>query len=441
MPGVVIVAFLVGVAIVASDASRLLALVLGVALPVAFYVSLKPFAFILKCMLAVVFFIPFQYYDFLNLYKLINPLVVLGVFLGIKLFLRLVIEGKSGGYQVTAVDKFYFILLLSALVSSFFAISILGSLNWLFYSVTTGYFVYRAMLVLDLQGLKSILRFTVFAASLSALWGIGEYFTGYSLIYGRLIQGRLTSLFGHPLLSGLIFATVIPLSLSLYTAKREKVFLLTSAILFLAVVLTLARGSWLALAGGLLVMFSLLRFKLKIRLLFMLAIVVGSLLLIPQSNESVMRRLNESESARYSSFNVRKQAFPVAFGIIKDKPFFGSGPFNAGRYKEKYTFDYNLKGLSFENTYLDFLVELGIVGVIVLFFLGLSIARQVVFGMRGGQETDIYRSGAVAGLVILLINMAAFNFDFYRLFHFVTWFFIALNIAFSKYGSENQDYA
>lgn len=435
IPWAIIVAFFIGMLMVAGVKGRIIAVSLTLVLPLLFYIAQKPFSYILKLMLVVIFFIPFPFYDFLNLFKILNPLVILGIVLGLKLFWSHSIQEVPGQRNFTAIDKIYFVFLLSAFISSLHAISLLGALNWILYSVTTGYLVYRALLTLNSREVKNIVKFAVFVASLSALYGIGEYIAAYSLIYGRSIPERLTSLLGHPVINGLVFATVLPFSLTLFLETRKKIFIVTTTVLLLAIVLTFARGSWLALAIGFLTLFSFFRSHLKLRVIIVsvvLLVLIGS---VPAVQQAVLRRLNRGESDRYSSFNIRRQSFPIAFSIIQDKLLFGGGPFNADRYKDQYAIDSNLKGLSFENTYLALLVDLGLVGAGLLFLLVLIIAKRIFFSPWAAQEGDIYRSAGLASFVILLVNMGTFNFDSYRLFHFVIWFLSGLALTFST-GSQ-----
>ncbi len=415
-----------------DEPMRFLAVFLICAVPIFYYLFQKPFVSILKWVLVIMFFVPFQFYDFLNPMKVLNPLVILGIILAIKLFYA----KRNVLCKFTIIDRLYFIFLISAFISSSRAINILGSLNWIFYSVTTGYVVYRAIMILNIQEGKDLLRFLIFAASLSALYGIKEYIAGNSLIYGWSIPDRLTSLLGHPVVNGLVFATVFPFSLVLYIETRKKVFIATSIILFLAIILTFARGSWLALAIGILTMFGYFRFRFKSRLLVTVIILVIFAGLMPAVKQAVVRRLNQSEIGRYSSFNVRKESFPIAISIIKDRLLFGGGPFNADRYKEKYAVDANFKETSFENTYLGLLVDLGIVGIGILFFFVMSIIKRTILSPWGSQGINAYRSGAIASFIILLINMATFNLDSYRLFHFIVWFYIGLAVFFAKSGAS-----
>lgn len=425
----VAIAFLIGVALIASDTSRILATLFVAALPVFYYFVQKTYLFILKCMLIVVFFIPFQFYNFLNLYNVANPLIMLGLVLAVKSFLSVSMKKEVGDFRITSIDKIYFLFLISVSISTLSAISVLGSLNWIFYSVVIGYFVYRAILCLQPQEVQSLMKFVVAISLLAALYGMGEYAARYSLIYGTSIQDRLTSLLGHPLVNGLIFASILPISLILFYETREKRYIASSLILLLAVLLTFSRGSWLSLLIGMTVMFLLMRLKFRIIILYSLlamSLVIG---LIPDLRQAILNRFYQRESAYDSSFNIRLQGIPVAFSIIKDKPFFGGGPFNASRIKEVYTGDVNLKGTSFENGYLGLWVDLGFVGMGILVLLFMDIGKNVLLSLRKANRLRTYKIAALTSILIVLFNTATFNFDNFRLFHFIVWFYVGLNMA------------
>lgn len=433
----VIIGSVVGVLLIIDANSRFFAIIIASILLIFSYLFQRSFALLLKWILFVVFFIPFQFYDFLNLFKVFNPLIFLGLIASIKLLHHAWAGPREQETRVVLIDRLYFLFLLSALVSSSRSISLLGALNWLFYSVVTGYVIYRAILTLTPEEIRGVLKFLILVACVGASYGIGEFLMGHSLVLEKFPRGRLTSLFGYPVATGFVFATIVPFSLALYLETKQKRYILSSAILFLTVILTFARGSWLALIISLFFMLYFLRPNLRIKLLLALIILVSFFAFLPSIRQSIINRLYRDETGRYDSFNVRKKAFHVASSIIRDRPFFGVGPFNASYYRRKYTVDVNLKELSFENTYLGLLVNLGFVGMGTLLFLYLAILKVSIFSAWRHSVFDAYRIAAIASFMVLVIDAATFNLDTYRLLHFFTWFLIGLNIAIAKKcGSE-----
>jgi len=430
---VFVIAVIAGISLYYNELSRLSITILLVSLPVIFYLVHKPFDYILKCMLIVVFFVPFQYMEFLNPFNVLNPLIILGAILCVSIFKQLILEKRVNNFNLTIIDKLYFLFILFALVSTFSAISVLGSLNWIFYSITTGYVVYKAITSLEHAAIYRILRFLVLIGFICALYGVLENIIAQrSLIFDKSYGGRLSSFLGHPLLNGIIFSSILPISLALYFKSREKKFILSSTVIFMAIILTFSRGSWFALLCGLVLMGILSPVKIRVKLFLIFLISAIAIALIPPLSQPIKSRLTQDEKAMYSSFNVRIKSIPIALKIIKDKPFFGGGPFNAAKHKDEYGTNLTLRKTTFENSYLSFLVDLGFLGFGVLLLIYLAVLKKSFLNLRVDDEFRICRIAVFSAFIILAINMATFNFNSYRQFHFVTWFFIGLNVALSK---------
>ncbi len=386
------------------------------------YLFQKNYETILKFMILVVFFVPFNYFRILNVFNFINFLTLFGCVLGMKFFYNTVILKKEH-IKFNVIDKLYFLFLLSAGISSCFAKSILGSLNWIFYSMFTGFLVYKAIVTLNSEVIGRILKFFIIVATVCAVEGIGEYLINHSIIFGG-DYGRLTSLLGHPLVNGIIFSITLPLSIGYLLMTKEKKFIITSLILFIAIVLTFSRGSWLSLGCGFVFMFFFLPLKEKVKISIMI-LLIAALGIIPIWS-NVKNRVNTNESSRFSSFNVRLKSIPVALEIIKNKPFFGGGPFNSIRYKDEYAGNFLLRKTSFENSYLGLIVDLGIIGSSILMAIYLLIFISSIHRLRLKGSIFYQRLAITCGLLILLINMATFNFDASRTYHFVVWFYLGL---------------
>jgi O-antigen ligase len=246
------------------------------------------------------------------------------------------------------------------------------------------------------------------------------------------VTGRLTSLLGHPLDNGLVFVSVMPFSVALFMETREKRYLLALGVLLGALILTLARGSWLALAVGGSAM--TIMFVLRGRRRFALALIVtlGIIAVIASASPIVEKRLQESEGGAHSSWGVRREAVPVALAIVHDYPLFGVGPFNSHYYRTAYTKDVKVDKFSFENSYLALWVDFGYVGAGILLLLGLTFMKIGLFSPWRQGPLEIYRVAALTAFITLAVNMATFDFDDNRCFHFFIWFFASLVVVWSQ---------
>ena len=389
------------------------------------------------CMLFSAFFIPFNYFYFLNILNVFNPITLLGLVLALKLFQRKFILKQNMFSKPDLLDYLYFLFIICAFISTFSAISKLGALNWIFYSYITGFLVYKVISSFGQQDILKVIKTIIIFASICAIYGIIEFLLfRRSLIFPeiRVGSGRLTSLLGHPLFNGIIFASMLPLSIVSFLQTQKKTYLFSSFILFFAVVLTFSRGSWLALLFGIIVLLCLIRLKFKVKLAMIFSVLVLLVGLISPLRGKLQQRILQPEYKTFSSWNIRLKSIPIAFQIVKNYPFFGGGPFNAARYKDRFAAEPELRMTSFENSYLGLLVDLGYIGLgIILLIIISTLVRSFFTLWRRKKHTYyLYLVGVFCSSIIFLLNMATFNFDSHRLFHFFLWLFLSLNVAFIR---------
>jgi len=397
------------------------------------YCLRQPYVNLILFMIAAFLFLPFHYVPFLNIFNAINPLTFLGTALAVKIFFDKVMK-NSGPWslRIEKIDKIYFIFIISALVSTCSAKSVLGALNWIFYSIVIGYIPFKVITYLERGEINKIIRAIVILGSLCAFEGIVEYSLQHSILY-PVFQGRLTSLLGHPLTNGILFSTFFPYSLFLYSRTKEKKFIGCAIIFFTAIILTQARGSWIALTSGLIFVLLIAPVKVKIRLIIAILMVSATIAAVPSFRNTISSRAREYEGQKYSSWNIRLESIPVALDIIKDKPFFGGGPFNSGRYKDEYASDITLRETTFENSYLGLLVDFGLVGCVLLFSIYFLVLQRVLSAIKLIRRNDYALYFVLWSLVSMFINMGTFNFDSYRAFSFVVWFFMGAAVSLSRF--------
>ena len=223
---------------------------------------------IITIILIAVFFIPFSYFPFLNIFNVLNPVVLLGIVLASKVFYEKFIIKKQVLFQSDPIDYLYLAFIISALISTLFAISKLGALNWVFYSYITGFLIYKVLTNLKTEQIVKIVKLIVIIATLCSFYGIVEFLLFRRSLFLpeiRVGTGRLTSCLGHPLLNGIIYTSIWPLSYICYLQTKKRIYILTSFILIVAILLTFSRGSWLAGLIGLFFLFSFLNFRYKLR--------------------------------------------------------------------------------------------------------------------------------------------------------------------------------
>ncbi len=258
--------------------------------------------------------------------------------------------------------------------SSLFASS-LYLIRWIFYACL--YFVVSDF---DKAFRNKISYGLVAVGFIAILLGFVQYFL-YPSLRNLYYAGwdehlyRLFSSFLDPNFAGGIFVLVFLLALSLFS--RSAIFVIIAVISFVALLLTYSRGSFLAFAGGVLILLFLTGRKKFIVVL--LAIFIVGIILLPKNLAGEGVKL-----LRTASINERLKSMEHAVAIFKDSPLFGVG-FNTYRYVQfKYGFiteeelQQSHAAAGVDNSFLFVLTTTGIVGFTAYLFLWFRIVR--VFG-------------------------------------------------------------
>ena len=222
---------------------------------------------------------------------------------------------------------------------------------------------------------NTIVTILVFSATMVALYGLFQYVVGVDIDAAWLdvennpdVKVRVFSVFNNPNILAEYLVMIIPISVSLfwYTKRLDKkiIFLGTTLIMILALVLTLSRGGWIGFAFSALVFILLIEKRL---LLSIIPISLGAIYLLPQT---ILNRILSIGNLTDSSNAYRIKMWGITLDIIRDYPIAGVG-FGHLPFKQTYeTYIRTMPIYHSHNTYLQTAAETGIPGLIVfLFFL------------------------------------------------------------------------
>jgi O-antigen ligase len=236
--------------------------------------------------------------------------------------------------------------------------------------------------------------------------------------------------------------------------RRLGVILWTLWLLFMleGLLLSQSRGSWLAFLGALAVL-SVLEWRGRARRRYWLAlIVVGVALLggLLAQTETVQKRFSEhtgtlidiarGETAAVESdpIGLRFKALLFAHETWSERPWFGWGAgtsreliANSGRPEALFDHDHWLPHL--HNTYVEILVQFGVIGLILMAALVWALAHAGFSAQRAGRlPADLGRFYLVA-LVFVLI-WCLFNYRVVR----TDWMFFWILVAGTLYGFRTK---
>ncbi len=301
----------------------------------------------------------------------------------------------------------------------------LGLIQWL----TFGTYFFLLLLYLNKKHIILGLKLLIFGTTLIAAYGILQ---NYSIdpIFAHFntdfLEGRIFSTLGNPDFLAQLLAPVIALTLFFAWAKKKIlhkiIYILPAIIMFIALLQTGSRASFLALILGIL-FFIFLRIKRKKHIL----IITGSLILLIlvgiQLGLPTLDRF-QLNSENFRSAESRLIIWDVAANTILDHPILGLGPDNFGiRFPEYmkpefYYLEDNLH-ISADRAHNETL-EMGLIGGFPLMLLYLALIALVLQHLIKNPKKKLSTALSLGLLIIFLQNQLTFS----QVTHFVLTFYL-----------------
>jgi putative inorganic carbon (hco3(-)) transporter len=283
--------------------------------------------------------------------------------------------------------------------------------------------------------IKNIRNVFVSAAVLLSLFGIIQYFTGVGLDakfmeqYSFGAKARIATIFVNPnSYGGFLILAIFPIIMMGLECKqkREKIIYLSSSIVLLInLVLTFSRNSWAAFALGLFILVVLYNWKL----IFGFIVVAITSTFVPV----ISNRLKDFTDMQQNIS--RFHHWQTALFMIKDHPILGVGNGNYvsyyGSYIEKYPYlDYAYQSrFPTHNSYLKVASELGILGIlsfVLLVIVSVSTINKALNYMNDSTTRSFYTGFLVSSSVFLFMN---FFDNLFFVPKVTVWFWFLLAIA------------
>lgn len=288
-----------------------------------------------------------------------------------------------------------------------------------------------------------IATFLVFAASLVALYGLYQYVVGVEIDRAWVdvannpdMKVRVYSVFGNPNILAEYLIMIIPISVGLFWHSKKLlkklIFLGTSLIMSLALVLTMSRGGWIGFAMSALIFIVLVEKRL---LLSLIPISIGGVYLLP---ESIMNRILSITNFKDSSNAYRFKIWEITSQIIRDHKMIGVG-FGYLPFKETYvTYIRTMSVSHAHNTYLQILAETGIIGfsVFLAFFVVLFKYAYIDLIKSGDSYIRTMAAGLIAGIGALLTQGIVENVFYMPKIILTFWILVSFIFTLSKIKRE-----
>lgn len=286
---------------------------------------------------------------------------------------------------------------------------------------------------------NAIVTVLVFSATLVALYGLYQYVVGVEIDAAWLdvennpdVRVRVYSVFHNPNILAEYLIMIIPLSVGLFwhTKKISKkvIFLGTTLIMVLAMLMTLSRGSWVGFAFSALVFIVLLERRL---LLSVVPISLAGLYFLPQS---ILNRIMSIGNFADSSIAYRFTMWDITMDIIRDYPIAGVG---FGHLPFKQIFETYIRTMPIyhsHNTFLQTTVEMGIPGLIVFLFLLFILFKYGILNLVKSEDRyiRILSASAISSLGGVLAHGMAENVLYLPRIIFTFWILVGLILTLDR---------
>ena len=438
--------------------------------------SIKSSDFRVSIVAFIVLFIPttdyFPFLDF-NSYLPINiglPLNMYTITIGI-VILATILE-KIINKELFLINKevFKFELIFGAyilvlIISLFNTTSVTAGLKDILRFISFTYLVFWVCIsnIKSKESLLKLFKTLVIFVSILSLYGIVEFILGRN-IYFEIFRGwgstnfvydggkRVFSTLGHPNILASIISCIIPLNLSLIIESKDdksiKLFVASTYINFIALVLTFSRASWLACAISVLVFVLIQKDKKKIKDILIKYFVptfivtaitsIGAIILSENVRYSlyylIVTRLNIQNILNSGSFTYRSVKILTAKKIISQHPLIGVGYANYSNISDlpqyKYYLDTNVIKV-LDNNYLTILVETGIFGFIAFASMFFDI-------LKNARKSRYLKDGITCSILSILISAASFELFRITPISVVLWLIICMMFADIHIKNDNR---
>lgn len=256
------------------------------------------------------------------------------------------------------------------------------------------FFAGMLLTVKDEEDAKTVVNWLFGSASIVAIFGIIQYYTGVLLpirFWGNGIEPRrISSFFEYPNALALYLAPLVVFYLTLILngklAKKSLILLVPS---FVALGLTFSRGGWLGFAAGAAVALSMRYSPKKVVLgIVALVLLIG---LIPTSRTRILSSFNDRSSAAHWELT------KAGVSIAKDSPLFGNGLYGFRSALQRSGFRGEILNYP-HNIFLNFWLETGLLGLLSFLAMNIFFAYQAIKRPAG------YRRALLAFLVAIWLH-------------------------------------
>jgi len=272
------------------------------------------------------------------------------------------------------------------------------------------------------------------SACVVSLGAIVQHFTGLGIPAPWDIENRATSLFDFPNAVGLFLAPIVAFAIVLIGRGSKgqvtdlplrRIAIFTTVLGIIAIIFSQTEATFIAIPAGLLLAYLISGTNKKNKLIALASCVAVAGVLF--ASAPIVR---EKLLLQDTSGLARRNIWHETITMLGDHPIFGAGlsgfptviaDYHDATFYEIFQYPHNI--------ILNIWVELGLLGLLAVTWLGWSVIKTVYVTMRtaqGGSQTHPYSEAAFAALATMVIHGLVDVPYFKNDLSILTWFFLAI---------------
>jgi len=354
--------------------------------------------------------------------------------------------GNEIKFKTTNLYKYIVLFFIIMILNTVLSINLIGSLRDLtihFSGILLVFVIINSDI--DKRKLNGIFNSLILVAFLISIYGIYQYFTNVPMGSGWVdikqnpdLNVRVFATFENPNLFAEYLIMVFPIVFAqiIYVKgfMKKIVFSGFGVIMLIALLMTASRAGWLGFAFGLFIFILILNFKLIFPMIFL---GIGAFPFMPAS---IINRIQTIGSLSDSSNYYRYELWKSVIVIIEDFWHTGIG---IGYLAFRSVTPYYIKNMApyhTHNTYLQILVEFGLIGLILFLIFCFQIFKT---GIGNSKKTNdkyirIFSIAMTASFSSIMLHGLAENIFFNPKIIIMFWLIIGFTIKLNLLSNESN---
>lgn len=231
--------------------------------------------------------------------------------------------------------------------------------------------------------INNFFKYTIYLTALTAINGIVEkvvyiYIFDNTGDYPNHFSGRIVSSYGNPNMAGAWFASAVFIALYLMSTtsskKQKNIYIICSAVIFIAFLLTESSGAFVAFIVALICYYVLknMQDKRKLIILALSIVTISVMFLLLQRKGDATGIVNEVNNSFVSRYDI----WTGSLKMISEKPLMGWGTLATLEHGREF-FSHNGNSIHSHNIYLTFFVSTGIIGLAMYLYIKYKLFKDL----------------------------------------------------------------